>query len=46
MGKEQTIEDRVKEIHSITEDILWECEKGKTSWEDGLRQLKAETVDD
>ncbi len=33
---------KMYEIHSVINDILYEAEKGKISWEEACRQAKAE----
>lgn len=41
-SEEQAHEQIVKEIVSVFNDILFDCEKGKQTWVEGLRQMKSE----
>jgi len=35
-------EEKVHETHSIVNDILSDCERGKCTWKEGVQQLAAE----
>lgn len=43
---EDRLKERVYEIHSVVNDILYDAERGRITWKEALQQLEMEILDD